>query len=281
MAADPPAIRLDTPPPYGYRIGDTIRHTVTVQLEPGCRLDEASLPKPGSLNRWLELRRLWVEPGRDNQRRVNLEYQTFYAPLEVKPLRIPGFALRCEGPGGPLAAEVPAWAFSMAPIHGLAVLAGGGLEPLRPDAPPDFPGTAGPLARFGGFAFSGTAALLYLAHLRGLLDFGRRGRHFREASLALRRLKQEGDGPAVLRAGFACVHRAFDRTLGEPLFADRLPEFIAGRAGYQNLRRDIEGFFRASYSLFFGDGAAAEDFTISRLDSLCLACLRAERNGSP
>jgi mxaA protein len=276
-----PAVRLDTPRPYGYAIGDTLRHTVTVEPEPGYRLDENSLPKAGPLNRWLELRRVSIEPGPGTRRRLTLEYQTFYAPLEVKPLKIPGFALRLDGPSGPVAAEVPAWPFSMAPIHGLAVLAGNGLEPLRPDALPESPGTAAPLAGLGGFALAGLSALLYLGHLRGLFDFGRRGRHFREASLALRRLEREGDGPAALRAGFACVHRAFDRTLGEPLFAERLQECLANRPGYEGLRREIEGFFRASYSLFFGNGAAAEDFTLARLDALCLACLRAERSRSP
>jgi mxaA protein len=275
-----PAIHLDTPRPYGYAIGDTLRHVVTVEPEPGYRLNENALPKPGPLNRWLELRQMKVEPGPGTRRRLILEYQAFYAPLEVKTLRIPAFALLFEGPGGVVSAEVPAWPFSTAPIHGLSVLAGGGLEPLRPDALPEAPDTALPLARLGGFALAGLAALLYLGHLRGLFDFGRRGRHFREASLALRRLRGQGDGPEALRAGFACVHRAFDQTLGEPLFAERLPDFIAGRTGYEGLRREIEGFFRASYSLFFGNGAPAEDFTLARLDRLCLACLRAERSRS-
>jgi mxaA protein len=276
-ASAAPAIDLDTPRPYGYAIGDIFRHVVTVQAEVGYRLDESALPKPGPVNRWLELRRVTVEPGQGVRHRLILEYQTFYAPLEVKPLKVPGFSLRFEGPGGAVSAKVPAWPFSMAPIHGLSVLAGGGLEPLRPDALPEAPSTALPLARFGWFTLSGLVALLYLGHLRGLFDFSRRGKHFREANLALRRLRPRGEGSDVLREGFACVHRAFDRTLGEPLFAERLPEFIAGRSGYEGLRQEIEGFFRASYSLFFGDGDAAEGFTLNRLDALCLACLRAER----
>lgn len=278
-AAGASLVHLDTPRPYGYTIGDTIRHLVTV--EPGYRPDEDSLPKPGPVNRWLELRRVSADEGPDTGHRLTLEYQVFYAPLTVKPLKIPGFALRLHGPGGPVAAEVPDWPFSMAPIHGLAVLSGGGLEPLRPDALPEPPGTASPLAGLGAFVLVGLASLLYLGHLHGRFDFGRRGKHFREASLTLRRLQRAGAGPAELRAGFACVHRAFDRTLGEPLFAERLPETLVGRAGYDGLRREIEDFFRASYSLFFGDGALAEDFTLARLDSLCLACLRAERNRSP
>jgi mxaA protein len=248
-----PALELETPRPYGYAIGDVIRHRVSFETEPGQQLDEDSLPKPGPLNRWLELRRVEIAPG-PGGRRLELEYQVFYAPLGVRTLRIPGFTLHFTGASGATAAEVPAWPFSMAPIHGLAVLEGGGLEPLRPDAAPEPPGTAAPLARFGGFSLAALISLLYLGHRRGLFAFGRRGRHFRDARRTLRRLGEGGEDPAALRAGFACVHRAFDRTLAEPLFAERLPEFFAGHAGYAGLRGEIEAFFRASYELFFGGG---------------------------
>jgi mxaA protein len=277
-AGESPRLELKTPPPYGYAIGDTIRHAVTVEPEPGYRLDEASLPKPGPLNRWLELRRIETGPGPGRRLRLMLEYQAFYAPLEVKPLKIPGFTLRFTGPGGAAAAEVPAWPFSMAPLHGLAVLAGGGLEPVRPDAPPEPPDAAGPLVRLGGFALAGSGALLYLGYLRGMFDFGRRGRHFRDARRVLRRLMSAGEDPAALRTGFACVHRAFDRSLGEPLFAERLPDFFAAHTGYAGAREEIEAFFRASYGLFFGDGAAPPAYGLDRLEALCLVCLRAERS---
>jgi len=274
------AIHIEAPRPFGYTIGDTIHHTVMVEPEPGHRLDEASLPKPGPLNRWLELRRVQATPGPKGRYTLDLEYQTFYAPLAVKSLTIPGFALRFSGPAGTSVLEVPPWPFRMAPIHGLAVLEGAGVEPLRPDAAPESPDIAVPRARFGGFLLAALVSLAYLGYARGILALSRRGRHFREARRELHRLRAAGESLAVLRAGFTCLHRAFDRTLGEPLFAERLPEFFAGHAGYAGSRGEIEGFFRASYGLFFGDGAAAGDYGIDRLEALCLACLRVERNRS-
>jgi len=273
-----PAIRLEAPHAYGYAVGDTIRHVLTLDPEPGYRLDETSLPKPGPVNRWLELRRAAAEPGSGARLNIVLEYQTFYVPLTVKALSIPGFALRLSGTAGITTAEVPAWPFSMSPVHGLSVLSGGGLDALQPDAPPDAPDTSPLLLRSGGFALAGALALAYLGHLRGFWGFGPRGRHFREARQALRRLGTGGDEAAALRAGFAAVHRAFDRTLEEPLFAERLPEFFAEHAVYAGVRGEIEAFFQASYALFFGDGTA-NDYGLGRLENLCRACLRIERNG--
>lgn len=272
-----PAIHLEAPHAYGYTVGDTIRHVLAVDLEPGYRLDESSLPKPGPVNRWLELRRVAVEPGSGARLNIALEYQTFYVPLTVKALAIPGFALRFNGAAGVTAADIPAWPFSMSPVHGLAVLSEGGLDALQPDAPPDVPDTAAPLRRSGGFALAGALALAYLGHLRGLWGFGPRGRHFREARAALRHLGSGEDEAAALRAGFAVVHRAFDRTLAEPLFAERLPEFFAGHPVYAGVRGEIEAFFQASYALFFGDGPAS-GYGLDRLENLCRACLRIERN---
>ncbi|MGZ8219983.1 hypothetical protein, partial [Methylomagnum sp.] len=220
--------------------------TLTVEPEPGQRLDESSLPKPGPLNRWLELRRIAVEPGPGRSLRVNLDYQTFYAPLTVKPLRIPGPTLRFEKPGGAVTATAPDWSFSMAPLHGLAVLNGDGLEPLRPDAWPEPPDTTAPLAGLGGFTLAGLGAWLYLGYGRGWFDVGRRGRPALNcAALANRPRERRRCG----RVSPACI-------------GPSLPEFLAGRVGYADLRREIEAFFRASYDLFFRDEGA-----VSRLDS--------------
>lgn len=276
--AEGAAIEREAPPTYGYAIGDVLRHRLWITPKAGERLDQGALPRPGPLNRWLELRRVDLHPEAGGRLRLDLEYQAFYAPLAVKSLAIPGFTLRFAGSSGESKAEVPAWPFTMAPLHGLAVLEAGGLAPMQPDAGPEAPDAGGPLRRFLVFATAGGLALLYLARLRGLLDFGRRGRHFREACRTLRGLRGAGDDPAALRTGFTAVHRAFDRSLGEPLFAEGLPRFFRDHAGYAGLKPEIEGFFRASYGLFFGDTERVSDFGVARLESLCRACLRAERS---
>ncbi|CAL1238798.1 nonribosomal peptide synthetase MxaA [Candidatus Methylocalor cossyra] len=276
-AAADALLEREAPRPFGHVIGDLLRHRLLITAPTGSRLDSASLPQPGPLNRWLELRQVQAAPAGAGRYRVELEYQTFYSPLQVKSLTIPGFTLRFTGPRGATAVEVPPWPFQTAPIHGLAVVDREGAEPLRPDALPPAPDLRGPRRRCLGFALAALVALVYLGHSQGLIGPPRRGRHFREADRTLARLQREGQGAAGLRAAFAVVHRAFDRTWGEPLFAAGLPAFFAGHGAYAALREEIEGFFRASYALFFG-GETPPGYDIARLQALCRACLRAERS---
>jgi mxaA protein len=276
-AAGAPNVRLETPAPYGYSIGDVIRHTIAVDLPAGSRVDPASLPKPGAVNRWLELRRADLEPGAAGFT-LRLEYQTFYAPLEVKPLKIPGFMLRFTGGDGAAAAEVPAWTFTMAPLHGLSLLAGEGLAPLQPDRGLVSPGAGTHGLRALGLLAGGAGLVLAFAYLDGRLGGrGRRGRQFQAARRELARLRAAGHQTEALRAGFSAVHRAFDLTQDGPLFAERLPEFFAARPAYDDLRGEVEAFFQASYALFFGTGEPDPAFGFDRLDRLCRACRQAER----
>jgi len=45
------------------------------------------------------------------------------------------------------------------------------------------------------------------------------------------------------------------------------------------LQPEIEACFQASYSLFFDAVDTSLDYSLERLDALCLACLRLERKG--
>lgn len=285
-----PAIQRDTPRPYGYAIGDLIHHELIIQPGRNRTLDRRSIPTIGPLNRWAELRNVRVEDAPGGRIRLLLDYQVFYAPLTVKNLALPGFTLRFDGPEGATSQDIPAWPFTMTPIHGLAVLDSAETDPVRPDAWPAPPDTSTPLRRMACAAFVAAGALLYLAHLRGLLGVDARGRPFRDAHRTLCRLRRQGAKVDLRRQAFSTVHRAFDRSLGEPLFAEHLPEFFDRHPHYEGLRKEIESFFAASYGLFFGStddtekagvsaspSAAGESFRPERLEALCLACLQAER----
>lgn len=275
-AAPSLTVHLETPRPYGYLIGDTLALAVTVDAPSGLKLEEAALPRPGAVNRWLELRRVEAKPQAGGGYRLDLEYQTFHAPLTVKTLTIPGF--RVNFAGG-TAAEVPPWSFSATPIKDLAVLSGEGQQPLRSDAAPGSLPLAGwRAATLAAVAFA-LAALLWLAYLRGLLPYWSKGRHYAVALRTLRRLARQPQDEAALRTGFTAVHRVFNQTLGQPLFAEQLDDFFLAQPRYAPLREDIEAFFAASYALFFGSGAPLADYPLERLASLCRQCLQIERAG--
>lgn len=282
-----PIVQRATPRPYGYTIGDLIRHELIIQPGAGQTLDPRSVPAAGPVNRWLELRRVEVLERSERRVRILLEYQVFYAPLTVKNLAAPGFRLRFQGAGGSTGQEVPPWNFSMAPIHGLAVLDSDAADPVRGDAWPSSPAASTPAWRMTADLVIAASALLVFAYFRGWLGRDPRGRSFRDAHRALRRLHASGAGEEVLRQAFSTVHRAFDRRLGEPLFAERLPEFFRENPQFNALAGEIEGFFAASYGLFFGagdsaapKGQSAGPYGIDRLQALCLDCLLADRNGA-
>lgn len=273
-AAPPVTVHLETPRPYGYLIGDTIALAVAVDAPSGLKLDEAALPRPGAVNRWLELRRIEAQPQAGGGYRLQLEYQTFHAPLTVKTLTIPGFRL---GFAGGAAAEVPSWSFTATPIKDLAVLSGESRQPLRPDAPPSFLPLAGWRAATLTAAAGTLSALLWLAWLRGLLPYWAKGRHYAAALRSLKRLARQPQDEAALRAGFTTVHRAFNLTVGQPLFAEKLAVFFDANQRYRPLQADIETFFATSYALFFGSGAPPADYSLERLTALCRRCLQIER----
>lgn len=274
-------VELQAPRPFGYVIGDRIPLQAAVEVDAPYRLDPASLPKPGPVNRWLWLRAVETEQSQQGRRlrhRLRLDYQTFYAPLAVKSLTIPALELALEGPGGALKAQIPAWSFSTAPLRGLAAAEENGQAAPRPGAAPKAVETWPGWLRLGGFAGLALAAAAWLAHGLGWLAFGARGRHFAEAIAALRRMDAAGAAPGRQRAAFARVHQAFNQTLGAALFVEGLPDFFAEHPRYAPLRQEIEAFFRASYAVFFGDdSSAASVFPVARMIGLCRECVRVER----
>lgn len=245
-----------TPRPFGYAIGDVIRQKLVVDVDQSAVLDRNSIPK-NRVNRWLELREAGVkESERDGLRRYTIElaYQTFYAPLEVKNLTIPAFKLVFNQNGAAFELEVPTWRFTMAPIRELSVLREGGLEPMRPDVPPTLSNGTGPRARLLSAAAFGVGAGLYLAYLYGYLPWQQRGRHFRAACRTIRALSRAAGAPDY-SAAYTAIHRAFNGINGQPLFSEQLETFFAENPAYRPLRDEIQAFFASSYDFFFSEPA--------------------------
>jgi mxaA protein len=281
-AAEPPRpvrdVQVLAPRPFGYAIGDLIRQTVVVTVGDDAALDRNSLPQ-GQVRRWLEVREAKVEEterGGLRRYRIELAYQSFYAPLEVKTLAIPAFKLAFTRTRGVFEVEVPAWHFTTAPIRELSVLRERGLETLRPDQPPDPPDRSGPRRTLVMALLAGGASGSCLAYLHGYLPWLRRGRHFAAACRALRTMGAQPEA-ADYRAAYAAVHRAFNGVYGQPLFLEQLGSFFAAWPAYAAVKEDIEAFFRSSYELFFAERPEQPDFSVPRLLALCRACRDIER----
>lgn len=266
--------------PFGYFIGDEIVLQTDVALQPGFVLEEASLPHPGPVTYWLDLtsvQRRQIEPGRH---RLLLHYQTFYAPLGVQTLEVPGFMLVATRAERRVEMPVGSWRFSMSPLRDVGPRTGGDTVALRRDIAPTRISIAPYLA--GGVICVGVAlaSVFALAFHRAWGPFRRRaGRPFARAAHALRRQPDDIDG---YLAGLLSLHRAFDIATGRRVLAEDVNDVLRVSPGFAAASDDIQRFFQTSRRAFFGEDpqGAMESFSPAALAALGARLAAAERESS-
>jgi mxaA protein len=252
-AAQLRSVELRAPRSFGYFLGDQVQVRADIALEPGLTVQQASLPKPGPVTDWLDLRDVAVER-RPAGLRLRLIYQCFYAALDARRLEVPGFTLTLadENTGGGTTAqvEIPPWSFGVSPLREI--------QPEKRDDPADYLQPDGRVRRLD--PEPADAVALTLAGL-GLLAFGllaydrawfgrRRGRPFAIAAKRLRRLV--GTEPDGYREALRLIHRSLDETDGRRLLADDLPAFLDRHPVFQPEAESLSRFFEASRRAFFG-----------------------------
>jgi mxaA protein len=275
------SIRMVTPRAYGYVIGDVIHLQADLEIAKNHILDNNALPKPGPINRWLNLRQIHTAhesgPSVDHYR-IELEYQIFFAPQIVRNLTIPTLELKFTGADGGTGVSLPTWNFSISPLHEHGIVSESGLPVLRPDAEPGVPQTAADWLLFWLSAITALLAMGYLAYIKIVLVYWVRGKHFADAGKTLRRMEQSSLSRTQMRSAFVCLHQAFNISNQAPLFAEGLNGFFSRYPHFLPLRRDIEDFYQASYGLFFGDDTQlTTKFPLERIVKLCQDCLSIER----
>ena len=282
------SVEVRTPRPFGYFLGDLVRAEVDLVVEPGFRLQAASLPKPGALTYWLDLRDLDATAsvyGGAQRVRLGLTYQTFYAALDARALEIPGFTVTfvSESDHGAttVKAAVPAWSFNVSPLREV--------QPPARDDPRDYmrpdgkvgPGDPRPLLL--GAAGSATLALLAFAGLardRTWWPFrARRGRPFAIAARRIRALARRPDPTPHYRDALLALHVGLDTAAGRRLLADDLDDFLRTHPAYAPEGPALARFFAASRRTFFGPGPEPDlgAFALADLAALARHLAHAER----
>lgn len=267
---------LQTPRPFGYLIGDEIRHRVIVETRKDMNLNPNSVPKQGEVNRWLNLNRVKIETDGDTGDTViDLVYQVFYAPNEVKMLAVPGYILQFNQARKSVEQAVPAWNFTLSPIKELAVRKDeDGLNYMRPDALPMALSTQN---QWLGIYASLTLVVLtggYLAYLYGYFPVWPKRRIFKRAAGELSRLSEREleRGLAVMHHALNVMHHALNTLNGRPLFKHRLSEFFQMHPEYRSAVEAMEWFFNFSNQVLF---AGKQDFDPEdwhKLNDLCRLC---------
>lgn len=260
-----PIVRLDLPRDHGWWIGDVLAMAAEITVDADLVLDPASLPRPRTVDYWLDLRAAdLLDAGvRDGRRtyRLSLAYQTFYAPLEPKAMSVPPVVLAFRAGGDPVTVTVPPWRFVTAPVR--EILAPTSPEALRDPRAPQVVDTIPAQVRAGSaLGMAALAGCLFAWH-RNLPPFRRRDRPFADAARAMRHALRASEGPDGRRAALIILHRAFDRALGRRMGQVDVAAFVTAKPAFMPLGERIAAFFETSRAVFFAatptDGAVSKD----------------------
>ena len=267
---------VETPRPFGYVNGDEIPQRIIIETRSDITLQTIGLPAKGQINRWLNLNQVTVKKSGQSYQ-IDLRYQVFYAPLEVKLLTLPGCTLQlgqsddkqCDTG---ISQSVPAWSFTISPLRELVVRQAEQGEYMRPDSPP--PLLANTQAWYG-LSVSLTVAVLiaaYLIFLYGLFPKMVRRTLFKQALRKLAGLSKADMGQAL-----SLVHHALNSLNGQPLFYKQLSHFYRRNPEYLQISPQLDWFFNYSNRYFFSNGMITIAQDLQQLKDFCEQCRKIER----
>lgn len=276
-------LSVKTPRSFGYVIGDTIEHEVSLALDPGFELDLQSIPEPGRVSRWLSLNDVAHEGGnRDGTSRhtIRLRFQVVNAAQNVIGAGTPPLSLRIVGPEDDLPVVVPGWAFTISPMLAPENRPPGRLPDLRPALLPEPASTTMRTARVAalGVLVLALVALITRRHLAG--QFGKRSHgHFERAYRRIQGRMRGPEAPAAYGDALVEMHTAFNATAGRAVFEHDLERFFVEHPRFKPLRAPISTLFAESGAVFYGSGTAstADSRSLDSVCDLCRACRDAER----
>ena len=263
------------PRSFGYVIGDTLERRITLKAEQAFVLEAASLPRPGKQTAWVALLEVSTapKPGVSSAHQtVRLRYQIRNAPTQTRSVALPAFTLRFRDSKAPGQIEIGGSSVTVAPIippnQGAATLF------LRPDRSPQ---RISPVADFRRLILFVVAALALLVYAFMVPMLASRRAPFARAYREIRRAAQGAVPSRGYQQALRALHRAFDETAGQRLFADQLEEFFARRPQFAELRPSTEAFLMMSQREFFANGHAASGAEFSWLLEFSRACRAHER----
>jgi mxaA protein len=255
------SIVIRAPRDIGFFAGDLVKADIDLVVADGYAIEPASLPHPGPIDYWLDLRSIDVEDVSDRgerRYRLKLLYQNFYDALDARPQAIPTFTLRLVKGGETVTADIPAWNIGVSPLREIA--------PPVQDDPKDYMRADAdtPMVKTQALwratiltALASLAALALLAHDRAWWPFlDRPARVFASAGRRLRKLEIRSSLDEAYLEGLLILHRGIDQTDGRRVLADDLPDFLLRHPGFAPLAEGFAHFFKASRLAFFASDPA-------------------------
>ena len=252
----------------GYLLGDLIEERVDLNLPPGASLDPDSLPLPGRVAPWMEVRASRIEHGEQaGAQSVVVRYQIFAEVEQAERVPIPAFKLRVRDSARTRVVEVPAKSFMLSPALPATLMDED--RELKSAAPPRLLPASSAVV---GVFISLLAAALCAAYLLWVYDrmpflprapgpFARLWRSWRRRG---RRGLSGDDGVALLHAW----HAALNIAAGETLYPSTLPRLFVSAPHLDPLRERIEALFESSWQSFYGPASSRPPGADELLDML-------------
>lgn len=257
-------------PGFGYQMGDLVMQQVTISADSDAEIDALvmeSLPLPGSVKPWLDLRDSQFRKT-DRKLHLTLTWQLFATVDQVQTLPIPPHTIRVRGQPK-LKLVIPTAYVQVSPIFEKPMAMHSRYANI-PAPAFDIAGPAVFLATgLGLLACSGLAWLWLLGRLPDwMLPQSPLGKVYGQ-------IRVLPSGQALSPDQLRAMHAALNAIAQTTLYPDRLQPLFERAAYLQPMRADISRFFQMSWQIFFA-GAQAEITREQVLDWLRIAVL-AER----
>lgn len=267
VAGEDPIQPIVTLRDSGYLLGDLIDERIDLNLPPGSSLDPDSLPLPGRVAPWMEVRASRIERGEQGQQSVIVRYQIFAEVEQAERVPIPAFKLRVRNGAQMRAVEVPAKSFMLSPA--LPPTLTDEDRELKPAAPPQLLPIRTAVTGLALAALAAAACAAYLLWAHDRLPFfprapGPFSRLWRSWRRRGRRGLTDDDRLALLHAW----HAALNLAAGETLYPSTLPRLFVSAPYLEPLRDRIEVLFERSWQSFYGPAASAAPHGSELLDML-------------
>ncbi len=248
-------VQVVQPKPAGWILGDVVPVTIYIDSI-GSTLQQSSLPEPGPLNYWLDLRSIDVAQsklGEGTRYTLTLNYQTFYVPLDVNQREIPALDVLFSEGAQSESVRIAPQVFFMSPLRGVAHSGTSVSDQIQPDAPALQINEKRLWTIATGLGLLALGLLLALAVHYSIWPFHRRrARPFAKAYRAIKKQLRESNSESY-RGSLIQLHRAFDTWNEGRLLSNDVPDFVRQRPGLKSLQNEIELFFTASARTFFGN----------------------------
>jgi mxaA protein len=136
-------VTMAEPRAYGHAIGDLVERRATIDLPRGASVAEASLPRRGRVDVWLELREAELSAPHE----LRLVYQIVNTPKTVATIELPALVLQTSANER---IDIDAWPITVSAMTPAFALARAGLDEMQPDVAPQREALAPTLARLCG-----------------------------------------------------------------------------------------------------------------------------------